>query len=93
MTLMQITLGLVMLNIFILIYLTIIQIRNLRIIRAPFTIGLLLFILVFLIENIVALYFYTTMMEYYALGTEKITFALTFLKTIAFIVFALISRI
>ena len=92
MTFMQFTIGLVIINIVILLYFTSIYIKNLKSIHSKFTIGLLIFALVFLIENLVAAYFYFTMMPYYANDTELPTFILKLLETIAFLVFLWITR-
>lgn len=92
MALMQFTIGLVLMNIVVLLYLTGIYIKNFRSLQSKFTIGLLIFALVFLIENIVASYFYFTMMPYYANGIELPAFLLRLLQTIAFLVFLWITR-
>jgi len=89
---MQITIGLIAINIASLLYLNFIYIKNLKSIHSKFTIGLLIFALVFLIENLVAAYFYLTMMPYYANGIELPAFFLRFLQTIAFLIFLWITR-
>ena len=63
-----------------------IYIRNLRNIKSKFTIGLFIFALLFLLQNLVSLYFYLTMMEYYAPEVEIHVFILTLLQTIAFLI-------
>ena len=60
--------------------------RNLINIKSKFTIGLFIFALLFLLQNIVSLYYYITMMNYYAPEVEIHVFILTLLQTIAFIV-------
>jgi len=92
MALMQFTLGFVIANIVILFWILVIQARNVRVIRSPFTVGLLVFILVFLIQNIVAAFFYITMMSYYADGLDLPVFVLTVMQTIAFLIFLWITR-
>lgn len=92
MALMQFTLGLVLLNIIVLLWIIVIHARNFREIKSSFTCGLLIFTSVFLIENLVAAYFYLTMMPYYADGLEFPVLLLTSLQTIAFVVFLYVTR-
>ena len=61
-----------------------VYIRNLRKIKSNFTIGLLIFALLFLVQNIVSLYFYLTMMQYYVPAVELHVFIFTLLQTIGF---------
>lgn len=89
---MQFTIGLVSINIIILCLLLFIYLKNLRSIKSKFTIGLVLFVTVFLIQNIVAAYFYFTMMDLYAQGTELPVLLLTIMQTLAFIIFLFITR-
>ncbi|MBI2657954.1 hypothetical protein HYX08_04645 [Candidatus Woesearchaeota archaeon] len=63
-----------------------IYIRNLKKIKSNFTIGLFIFALLFLIQNLVSLYYYLTMMEYYSPEVELHVFILTLLQTIGFLV-------
>ena len=58
--------------------------KNLRNAKSKFTIGLFIFALLFLIQNIVSLYYYITMMEYYAPEVEVHVFIITLLQTIGF---------
>ena len=60
--------------------------KNLRNIKSKFTIGLFIFALLFLLQNLVSLYYHITMMKYYAPEVEIHIFILTLLQTIAFIV-------
>ena len=60
--------------------------KNLKHARSKFTIGLFLFALLFLIQNIVSLYYYITMMRYYAPEVEDHVFIITLLQTIGFLV-------
>jgi hypothetical protein len=89
---MQYTLGLEVINVILLLYLVYVYSVNLRTIKSNFTIGLLLFSVVFLIQNIVAIYFSITMMEYYVQGLEGVVFILTLLETLAFSVFVYITK-
>ena len=56
--------------------------------RSMFTLGLLLFVVLFLIQNAVALYFYVTMMPYFASGLEMYAFTFALVQTLAFAVLA-----
>jgi hypothetical protein len=60
--------------------------RNLRQVKSKFTIGLMIFAALFLLQNIVSLYFYFTMMEYYVPAVEMHVFILTLLQAIGFLV-------
>ena len=59
-------------------------IKNLKYVRSHFTIGLLIFAVLFLIQNIVSLYYYITMMKYYAPEVEIHVFIITLLQAIGF---------
>ena len=63
-----------------------IYIRNLKKIKSSFTIGLFVFALLFLIQNLVSLYYYLTMMQYYSPQVETHVFILTLLQAIGFLV-------
>ena len=68
-----------------------IYIKSLRKIKSKFTIGLLVFALLFLLQNFISLYFYLTMMDYYAPEVEVHVFALALLQAIAFLILLKIS--
>ena len=63
-----------------------VYIKNLKRIKSSFTAGLLIFALLFLIQNIVSLYFYLTMMDYYVPEVELHVFIFTLLQTVGFAV-------
>ena len=63
-----------------------IYIKNLKNIKSKFTIGLLIFAVLFLLQNLVSLYFYFTMIEYFVPQVEVHVFILTLLQTIAFLI-------
>ena len=65
--------------------------KNLRNAKSKFTIGLFIFALLFLIQNIVSLYYYITMMEYYAPEVEVHVFILTLLQAAGFLILLLIT--
>ena len=58
--------------------------KNLKVARSKFTIGLFVFAVLFLIQNLISLYYFITMMEYYAPEVEMHVFGLTLLQAIAF---------
>lgn len=58
--------------------------KNLRQAKSKFTIGLFLFALLFLMQNLVSLYYYTTMMKYYPPEVEVHVFILNILQAIGF---------
>ena len=90
--LMQINFWLAVVNVALLIYLAIIHIKMARSVKSSFTIGLLLFVLVFLVHNILAAYFYLTMRALYAPGTEIPVLVITLIETIAFAIFVWLTR-
>ncbi len=57
--------------------------RNLKAAKSKFTIGLFVFAALFLAQNMVSLYFYLTMMDYYVPQVEIHVFILTLLQTAA----------
>lgn len=84
--LMNLTTTLTALSALMLAALLHVYIRNLRRIRSNFTIGLMIFALLFLAQNIVSLYFYLTMMDYYVPAVEMHVFLFTLLQTMGFAV-------
>ena len=60
--------------------------KNLKKARSSFTIGLFVFTVLFIIQNIISLYFYFTMMEYYAPQVEIQALFVELLQTVAFAV-------
>lgn len=89
---MQINFWLAVVNVFLLVYLAIVHIKMLRNVKSGFTIGLLMFVVVFLVHNVLAAYFYLAMKELYAPGTELPVLIITAIETIAFVIFTWISR-
>lgn len=61
-----------------------VYISNLRKIKSKFTIGLLIFALLFLVQNLVSFYYFITMMDYYAPEVEVHVFILNLLQLVAF---------
>ncbi len=81
---MNITTALTGISTILLLGLLFIYYKNLRKIKSNFTIGLFVFALLFLIQNIISLYYFITMMNYYAPEVEIHVFTLTLLQTIGF---------
>ncbi|MBI2541437.1 hypothetical protein HYV80_01895 [Candidatus Woesearchaeota archaeon] len=63
-----------------------IYIKNLRKIKSRFTIGLFIFALLFLVQGLISLYYYLTMMDYYSPEVEVHVFILTLLQTVGFLI-------
>lgn len=64
-----------------------VYVRNLFRSRTVFTIGLSLFAGLFLLQNLVSLYFFLTMTPYFVDAVELHVFILTLLQTLAFAIF------
>ena len=90
--LMQLNFWLAVVNVILLLYLAVIHIKMAKSVKSSFTIGLLLFVLVFLVHNVLATFFYLTMRTLYAPGTELPVLVITSIETIAFAIFAWITR-
>lgn len=90
--LMQLNFWLAVINVLILIYLFIVHVKMVKSVNSSFTLGLLLFVFVFLVHNVLAAYFYLTMRTLYAQGTEVPVLIITAIETIAFSLFAWITR-
>ena len=84
--LMNLTTILTIVSILALGFLLHIYIKNLKKIKSNFTIGLFIFALLFLIQNLVSFYYYLTMMRYYTPEVETHVFIFTLLQTIGFLV-------
>ena len=84
--LMEATKWLSVANIMLILSLMYIYGKNHQRIRSGFTTGLLLFTFIFLVQNLVGLYFTATMMPYYVEGVEGYALALTVMQTAAFAV-------
>ncbi len=84
--LMNLTAILTVISTLLLLGLLYVYYNNIKKIKSKFTIGLFAFALLFLLQNIISLYFYLTMMQYYAPQVETHVFILTMLQTIAFLI-------
>ncbi len=89
--LMRTTFGLTALNIILLIALGYIYGKNWLKLKTSFTYGLLLFTVLFLLQNLTSFYFYITMIPYFVDMVSLHVFILTLLQTIAFLVLNVIS--
>ena len=81
---MNVTTGLTGISSLLLFGLLYVYYKNLKIARSKFTIGLFIFAVLFLIQNLVSLYYYITMMKYYVPEVEIHVFIITLLQTIGF---------
>ena len=80
------TIILTFISVFSLLALLYIYYKNIKKIKSNFTVGLFIFALLFLLQNLVSLYFYLTMMEYYVPAVEFHVFIFTLLQTIGFLI-------
>ncbi len=72
-----------LLNVILLIGLIWIYMSSFRKVRAQFTLGLVFFAALFLVQNLIALYSFVTMFMYYAVGVTGIVLAITVVQTAA----------
>ena len=84
--LMTVTTVLTGISTFLLIGLLYIYTQNLKKIKSNFTFGLFIFATLFLLQNLVSLYFYFTMMNYYVPEVTAHVFIFTLLQAIAFLI-------
>jgi hypothetical protein len=70
-----------LLNVILLIGLIWIYLSSFRKVRAQFTLGLVFFAALFLVQNLIALYSFLTMFMYYASGVTGIVMAITIVQT------------
>lgn len=88
---MTISTILTVINLVLILALVIAYAKNLSKIKSPFTIGLFLFALIFLLQNLLYFYFNITMMPLYTQSAEMFVFVLTILQTIAFTILNLVT--
>ena len=81
---MNVTTAITAVSIIFLLGLLYVYSKSLKNIKSKFTIGLFIFALLFLIQNLISLYYYLTMMKYYAPEVEVHVFILTLLQAIGF---------
>ncbi|MBS3081966.1 hypothetical protein J4416_03490 [Candidatus Pacearchaeota archaeon] len=91
-SLSQVTFWFAIVNVILLLYLAVVHVRMAHSIKSSFTIGLLLFVFVFLIHNVLVAYFYLKMMNLYSPGTEIPVLVITLIETFAFSIFSWITR-
>jgi hypothetical protein len=68
-------------NVLLLIGLLWIYVNSFRRVRAQFTVGLLVFAALFLLQNLISLYSFLTMFMYYASGVTVMVLAITIVQT------------
>ena len=83
-TIMMATTILTAISVILLLVLIILYIRNLSKIKSQLLIGLLIFTALFFVQNIFALYYSLTMMDYYVPEVEFMVFIFSIFQTIAF---------
>lgn len=88
---MTLSTTLTVINLILILFLLVVYIKNYSKIKSPFTLGLFMFALIFLLQNILYLYFNFTMMSLYTMESEIFVFILTILQTIAFTILNIIT--
>jgi len=88
---MELSKWVVVFNLFLIISLIFVYLRNLIKFKSTFTFGLFLFAFLFLMQNAVLLYFFLTMMPYYATGVETYAFIFSVVQAIAFLILNFIT--
>jgi len=83
---MQLTTILTFVSIILLLALLWIYWQNYRKLKSGFTLGLITFALIFLIQNLMSFYYFATMMPYFVDAVEMHVFLLSMLQSIAFAV-------
>ena len=81
---MEVSKWILILNLFLIVSLLYVYLKNLVKFKSSFTFGLFIFAFLFLVQNVIALYFLFTMMPYYSQGVEVYAFVFSILQTIAF---------
>jgi len=89
--LMMLSIILAVINVLLILPLLYVYIRNYAKMKSTFTLGLLIFVLLFLVHNLLYLYFAITMMPYYASDAQLFGFIFNLLQGIAFLVLNLIT--
>jgi len=88
---MKLTFFFIILNISFLFALFFVYAKNWLKLKSAFTSGLLLFTIIFLVQNITSVYFYITNMPYFVNMVSMHAFVLTILQTCAFLVMNIIT--
>jgi len=78
-------------NIFLVGSLLFVYLKNLVKFKSAFTFGLFIFAFLFLIQNALVLYFFITMMPYYASGVEVYAFIFSIIQVVAFLILNFIT--
>ncbi len=88
---MELSKWILVFNLFLVVSLSFVYLKNLVKFKSSFTFGLFIFSFLFLIQNAVLLYFFITMMPYYAAGVEVYAFVFSVVQTVAFLVLNFIT--
>ncbi|MBS3131545.1 hypothetical protein J4212_03890 [Candidatus Woesearchaeota archaeon] len=75
-----------------LVALLVIYTKNLSRIKSRFTYGLFIFAILFLAQNLISLYYFVTMMDYYVPAVSVHVFIFSLLQAVAFAVLLFITR-
>lgn len=89
--LMNLSVVLAIINVLLILGLIFVYWKNAMKIRSIFTIGLLMFAILFLVHNILYLYFSITMMPYYADSVQGFVFVFNLLQAMAFTILNIIT--
>jgi len=81
---MNATTILTAISVILLTMLLVVYFKNLKQMKSKLLLGLILFAAVFLVQNLVSLYYFVTMMNYYVSAVEIHVFILSLLQAIAF---------
>ena len=90
-TLMDITFIVSGINLVLLVALLYPAIQSVRRMRSPLSAALLIFVLIFLVEGVITLYFNVDMMPFYTQAVEPLVLAISLLKTFSFSTLAWIT--
>ena len=88
---MTVSTVLTLVNLILIIALIFVYSINFSKIKSSFTFGLLIFAVIFLLQNVLYLYFNLTMMTLYSAEAEMFFFVLTILQTVAFSILNIIT--
>jgi len=85
------TLGLIVINILLTLVLLVAYTKNYRAIKSKITLGLLFFALVFMVENIIDLFFYNVMIAQLAFDFTTVHFTVNFLEMIGLLILSYVT--
>lgn len=88
---MEIAIILEIINAVLLLFLLYIYANNYREMKTAFGLGLILFALLFLVQNLLAVFFHLTMMDYYSAAAMQHALVLSGLQTIALAILSFVT--